>query len=193
LCVIFSETPPEVEVPKKPEATTNLTPEAVAAEKPIPAILEPAQVPPKANQIFVIHGRNKVPLDQLKKILTEPFNIPFKVAIDEPQVGRPISQKVAETMQNCTSAIVIFTADEEYTDAKGNKVFRPSDNAVYELGAASILYGKKIVILKEEGVTLPSDFSDLGHITFEKDRLDAKTSDLMKEFLGFGLLKVIPA
>jgi hypothetical protein len=64
---------------------------------------------------------------------------------------------------------------------------------VYELGAASILYGKKIVILKEAGVTLSSDFSDLGHITFEKDRLDAKAGDLMKEFIGFGLLKVIPA
>lgn len=193
LCVIFSETPPEPEEVQKPEGATNGKPDDATAEKPTIPTLPLPQCPPIANQIFVIHGKNKVPLEQLKKILVEPFNIPFRVAIDEPHVGRPISQKVADTMKNCTSAIVIFTADEEYTDTKGNKVFRPSDNAVYELGAASILYGKKIVILKEEGVTLSSDFSDLGHISFEKDRLDAKATDLMKEFLGFGLLKVIPA
>ena len=191
LCVIFLETPPEGEEVKKPEGIAGAEIEATTPEAPSQAL---AQCPPPiANQIFVIHGKNRVPLEQLKKILKEPFEIPFKVALDEPHGGRPISQKVADLMKNCTSAIVIFTADEEYTDVKGNKVFRPSDNAVYELGAASILYGKKIVILKEDGVTLSSDFSDLGHISFEKDRLDTKATDLMKEFLGFGLLKVIPA
>jgi hypothetical protein len=194
LCVIFSETPQDLGEPKTPESLTEMAPTAAPSETPtLPKPSEPIPAKAKANQIFVIHGKNKTPLEQLKKILAEPFNIPFKVAIDEPHVGRPISQKVKETMENCTSAIVIFTADEEYTNAKGEKVFRPSDNAVYELGAASILYDKKIVILKEDCVTLESDFSDLGHITFEKDRLDAKATDLMKELLGFGLLKVIPA
>jgi predicted nucleotide-binding protein len=92
-------------------------------------------------------------------------------------------------MKSCTSAIVIFTVDEEYADAQGKKIFRPSDNAVYELGAASVLYGDKIVILKEEGVSLSSDFSDLGHIAFKKDELDAKSMQLIKELIGFGLLK----
>lgn len=194
LCVIFSETPPEFEEPKAPEGIPVVVESAAPLKtSTLPVTPEPIPAKAKANQIFVIHGKNKVPLEQLKKILAEPFNIPFKVAIDEPHVGRPISQKVKEIMEDCTSAIVIFTADEEYTNAKGEKVFRPSDNAVYELGAASILYEKKIVILKEDSVTLESDFSDLGHITFEKDRLDAKATDLMKELLGFGLLKVIPA
>jgi len=96
-------------------------------------------------------------------------------------------------MKACSSAIVILTADEEYTDSKGNIIYRPSDNAVYEFGAASVLYGNKIVLLKEQGVVLESDFNDLGHITFEKDRLDSKTSDILKELLGFGLLKLVTA
>jgi len=121
------------------------------------------------------------------------FKVPFKVAIDEPHIGRPISQKVSDLMKTCTSAIVILTTDEEYIDAKGDKFYRPSDNAVYELGAASILYGDKIVILKEEGVSLPSDFSDLGHITFKKDEIDAKSMQLIKELIGFGLLKFTTA
>jgi predicted nucleotide-binding protein len=64
---------------------------------------------------------------------------------------------------------------------------------VYELGAASILYEDRIVILKEESVTLSSDFSDLGHITFKKDELEAKSMQLIKELIGFGLLKFTPA
>lgn len=148
--------------------------------------------PPKLKQIFIAHGKNKVPLEQLKKVLDQ-FKVPYKVAIDEPHRGRPISQKVAEIMKSCSSAIFIFTTDEEVTDSEGNKTYRPSDNVVYELGAAGILYGKNIVIFKEEGVTFASDFRDLGYINFEKDNLQAKTTDLLRELIEFGLLKITAA
>lgn len=180
--VVF-ETTPEMEAPPVHE------PPEAEFEEPI---TQPTPQIPTANQIFVVHGKSTIPLEQLRKILTE-FRIPFIVAQDEPHVGRPISQKVADLMKTCTSAIVIFSADEEFVDAEGKKICRPSDNVVYELGAASILYGNKIVIMKEEGVSLASDFSDLGYIKYEKDKLDAKSLDLMKEFIGIGILKVTPA
>jgi len=187
--VVFAEEP--VEAPTEaPEE------EALEGEEPpteaIPQVPVPTPTPPVVNQIFVAHGKNTAPLEQLKSMLTE-FKVPFKVAIDEPHVGRPISQKVADLMKSCTSAIIIFTADEEYIDADENKTYRPSDNVVYELGAASVLYGNKIVILKEEGVSLASDFSDLGYIPFEKNKIKAKAMDVIKELIGFGLLKVTPA
>ena len=95
-------------------------------------------------------------------------------------------------MRDCTSGIFIFTADEETNDAQGNKVLRPSDNVVFELGADTVLYNEKIVIFREEGVSFGSDFTDFGHITFEKDKLDAKAFDLMKELIGLGFLQVTP-
>ena len=142
-------------------------------------------------QIFVGHGKNKKPLEQLKTILTQ-FKVPFQVAIDEPHKGRPISKKVAELMQNCTSGIFIFTADEETADNEENKVQRPSDNVVFELGAGTILYQDKIVIFREDGVLFGSNFTDYGHITFEKDKLDAKAFELMKELIGLGFLQITP-
>lgn len=142
-------------------------------------------------QIFVAHGKNRKPLEQLKAILTQ-FKVPFQVAIDEPHKGRPISGKVAQSMRECTSGIFIFTADEETSDAQGSKMLRPSDNVVFELGAGIVLYGEKIVIFREEGVSFGSDFTDYGHITFEKDKLDAKAFELMKELIGLGFLQVIP-
>jgi len=147
---------------------------------------------PKPRVIFVAHGKNRKPLEQLKAILTQ-FKVPFKIAIDEPHKGRPITQKNAQLMRECTSGIFIFTADEETTDSKGEKVMRPSDNVVFELGAGIALYSDKIVILREEEVSFGSDFTDYGYITFEKDRLDAKAFDLMKELIGLGFLQVTPA
>ena len=43
-------------------------------------------------QLFVAHGKNRKPLDDLKN--PNEFKIPYKVAIDEPNKGRPISDKV---------------------------------------------------------------------------------------------------
>ena len=172
------------------ESETDTEVESLISENKTeePAITKESQEE-KIKQIFVAHGKNRKPLEQLKNILDQ-FHIPYKVAIDEANKGRPISQKVSELMRECTSAIFLFTKDEETKDMEGSTIYRPSDNVVYELGAASVLYGNKIVIFKQEDVSFGSDFKDLGYISFDDDNLDAKAMDLMKELVGFGLLKV---
>lgn len=164
---------------------------AVVEKPPAPEVQAPAPVAkrPLGQGIFIAHGKNKKPLEQLKKVL-EQFRIPYKVAIEEPNLGRPISAKVREIMQACNCAILIFTADEEFRNAKGDVIWRPSENVVYELGASGYLYDNRLVIMKEEAVTFPSNFSDLGYISFEKDQLEAKAMDLLKELIGFGIVKV---
>jgi predicted nucleotide-binding protein len=139
--------------------------------------------------IFVAHGKNTKPLDQIKKILTE-FRVPFKVAVDEPNLGRPIGTKVRETMDSCNCAILIFTADEEFKDKDGNTVWRPSENVIYELGAAAYLYENRIVIMKEDKVDFPTNFKDIGYIQFSSDHLEAKTTDILKELVGFKIIKI---
>ena len=144
---------------------------------------------PLGQAIFIAHGKNKKPLEQLKKILDQ-FKIPYKVAVEEPNLGRPISGKVRGVMQSCNCAILIFTADEEFIDIRGETIFRPSENVVYELGAAGYLYDQRIVIMKEENVNFPVNFNDLGYISFEKDELEAKTMDILKELIGFEIVKL---
>jgi predicted nucleotide-binding protein len=163
---------------------------AEAAEKP-PTSTPPNMQPQgtKGRGIFIAHGKNKKPLEQLKKIL-EQFKIPYKVAIDEPNLGRPISGKIRDTMESCNCAILLFTADEEFMDKNGATIWRPSENVVYELGAAGYLYDNRIVIMKEQGVTFPSNFRDLGYISFEEDQIEAKAMDVLKELIGFGMVKV---
>ena len=143
-------------------------------------------------QLFIAHGTNRKPLEQLKEILNS-WKVPFLVAVDEANAGRPISEKVADTMRQCSAGIFIFTADENIRSDTGATVSRPSQNVVYELGAASLLFGRKIVILKESGVTFPSDFSDLGWIEFDKDALDAKAMELLREMIALDALRLVSA
>jgi predicted nucleotide-binding protein len=141
--------------------------------------------------IFVGHGKNKAPLQQLQRLLTS-FQIPHKIVVDEANLGRPISQKVKETIEECGSAILIFTRDEKFHDAEGNEVWRPSENVVHELGATSFAYGDRIVIFKERGLHFPTNFQSIGYIEFEADDITARTADLLKELIGFGLVRVTP-
>jgi len=139
------------------------------------------------NAIFVGHGGNRKPMEQLVKILNE-YGIPHKEAVDAANTARPIPQKVADTMRECGAAILVFTADKEYYDVDGNSVWRPSENVSHELGAASVLYGERIVIFKEKGIDLPSNFSSIGYIEFEKDKLSDKGIELLRELISMKIL-----
>jgi hypothetical protein len=141
----------------------------------------------RASKIFV-GGRKGKSLDQLMKMLAE-YKIPAKLAEDEPNRGRPISEKVADTMRECGAGIIVFTPDVELQDKDGNPVWMPSDNVVHELGAAAMEYGKRIVIFREERVTLASNYSDIGHIVFKEGELNAKAIELFRELVDFGLIQ----
>ncbi len=171
-------------------------PEALAPNQhQTEAVADPPRAPsdrPVPMQLFIAHGKNRKPLEQLKRILDE-WKVPYLVAVDEPNAGRPISAKVAETMRACSAGIFIFTADEEFRDGDDDVVSRPSENVVYELGAASLLYGRKIVILKERGVSFPSDFSDLGWIEFEKDDIRRVAMELLKEMIALDAVRLVSA
>lgn len=172
------------------EVEQDVDADALTELEQTPGSPDPPQAPKKRpNRIFIGHGRNHKPLDQLTKTL-DTMGIPYAVAEDEPTVGRPISQKVRETMEQCGAAILIFSADIEYFDKDGNSIWRPSENVSHELGAASVMYDDRIILFKEESVQLASNYSGIGYITFDKDALDAKVNDLLRELVAFKILKL---
>jgi predicted nucleotide-binding protein len=168
-----------------PSGDNSQPPQASAEAKTPP-------VPTPKNAIFIGHGKNHAPLAQLEKFLSE-YKIPYRVVVDEANKGRPISEKVSDSLHECGAAIIIFTADEEFKDPSGQTIFRPSENAIFELGAASALYGSRVIIFKETGVNFPTNFRDMGYIEFDKDRLDAKVTELFRELIAFKLITVTVA
>jgi predicted nucleotide-binding protein len=168
--------------------STVVTPSTIVLDQaPPPSDHLAAPKTPRA--IFIAHGKKHGPLEKLQKRLTR-FQIPYKVVVDEPNLARPIPQKVKDIMAECGSAILIFTCDEKFQRENGEVVWRPSENVVYELGAASYAYGDRVVIFKEKGLYFPTNFQSIGYIEFEEEAIEAKWADLLEELIGFGLVKV---
>jgi predicted nucleotide-binding protein len=198
--VVIEAGPPATEVsefiPEIEEEQVSVPETTEKKEQPLPTEHKPkAQVEapqiPTSLQFFIGHGKDKVALEQLKGILDQ-LGIPYVVAQEEANIGRPISKKVKDLMDSCSGGIFIFSADEEFKDLDGNAVFRPRENVIYELGAASYKYDQRIVIFKEDGVSFPSDFSDLGYIEYENGQLAGKTMDLLKELIALKAVKLLP-
>jgi len=43
---------------------------------------------------------------------------------------------------------------------------------------------------EEDSVQFPTNFRELGYISFAKDQLEAKAMEILKELIGFGIVKV---
>ena len=144
---------------------------------------------PSQGQFFIAFGKDRQALNHLQTMLNE-LGIPYLVAEEEAHAGRPISEKVADLMQACSAGIFIFSADDKFEDKNGDTVYKPRENVIFELGAASLLYGRRIVIFKEEGVSFPTDFRDLGYIEYEKGNIAAKSIQLLKELVALKAIKI---
>ncbi|MNS72857.1 putative nucleotide-binding protein containing TIR-like domain protein [compost metagenome] len=144
---------------------------------------------PQPKKIFIAHGKRHDALEAVKRVLDR-FKVPYTVAVDEPNAGRPISDKVAGLMKECSAGIFIFTPDESFKSTNDEEIHRPSENVIYELGAASILWGRKIVILKEKTVNFASDYRDIGYIEFSMDNPRSIGTDLLTELIALDFLKI---
>jgi hypothetical protein len=180
--------PPEVPEDAALAETADVPSGAVGPTRPAPNVPPAA---PQKRQFFVAHGSDQEALGQLQAMLKD-LGIPYVVAAQEPHAGRPISQKVADLMRESSGGLFIFSGDEEVTTKSGSLEKRPRLNVVFELGAASLLYGKRIVIFKERDVVFPSNFNDLGYIDYEKGELRSKSLDLLKELIKLGAVQLLP-
>lgn len=144
---------------------------------------------PSTKKIFIGHGHNTNAVKQLEGILTM-FNIPFKNATTESNKGRPISEKVKETMHECSSGIFLLTKEEETKDKDGNIIHLPNSNVINELTIATYAYNNKFIILKEEGVKMPTNMQDLAYISFNSDELTVKGIDILKELIGLKIISI---
>ncbi len=128
--------------------------------------------------IFVGHGRREVPLRQLLEMLQR-AGVRYALARDEPNQGRMVLEKVLDTMQSCRSGIFLFT-DDGYRNPKGEA--SPNPNVMGELGTAIKQYPKsKIIIMKEDVISLPSNYSGLVFIEFTGDNVWGSADELYRE------------
>src|SRR4030042_1914510 len=84
---------------------------------------------------------------------------------------RSARSHVFEDMRSCRAGIIHVGAEGKYLDRDGNEHTKINDNVLIEIGASMALYGKKVILLVEGGVTLPSNLQGLYRCEFNGDRL----------------------
>ena len=108
------------------------------------------------------------------------------VSVERESTAIPVPEKVFEDMRACRAGVIHVGSEGEYMDREGKAHQKINDNVLIEIGAAMALYGKRIVLLVEKGVPLPSNLQGLYRCDFEGDRLDYEaTMKLLKTFSQF--------
>jgi len=152
-----------------------------------PAILPQAAVAlaAKANRVFISHGKQKAIVAQIKELLVFGSFDPV-VSVEREATAIPVPEKVFEDMRSCSAGVIHVGAEGKYLDKDGNELTKLNDNVLIEIGAAMALYGKKVILLVERGVTLPSNLQGLYRCDFEGDKLEYEsTMKLLKTFSQF--------
>jgi len=171
-----------------PEATTPPTegdrpPVAAPAPPPPPAPAGPT-FDPKTSRVFISHGKHKAIVGQIKELLEFGSFDPI-VSVERESTAIPVPEKVFEDMRSCGAGVIHVASEGKYTDKDGEHS-KINENVLIEIGAAMALYGKKVILLVERGVTLPSNLQGLYRCDFEGDRLEYDaTMKLLKTFSQF--------
>ena len=163
------------DVPPNPSATASQT------------IVQPAApaFDAKANRVFITHGKQRAVVAQIKELLTFGSFEPV-VSVERESTAIPVPEKVFEDMRSCGAGVLHVGAEGKYLDKDGNEHAKLNDNVLIEIGAAMALYGKRMILLVEKGVALPSNLQGLYRCEFEGDKLDYEsTMKLLKTFNQF--------
>lgn len=156
-------------------------PEVQAKQTPPPAADTTSQ---GSVRVFISHGRNMEVVEQVKTIL-DLADIKWEVAVEEESAAIPVPDKVFGAMRSCNAGIICVSAEED-TTGNGNGEFHLNQNVLIEIGAAFVLYDKRVVLLWDKRIPVPSNLQGLYRCEFDGDELSwTAGTKLMKAIQGF--------
>lgn len=184
--------PPWVEPPKADEPQSESASAAPSESKktetpevPTPAVIPstPAAATPKDMRVFISHGKNTQLVEQVETMLGL-ADVKSEVAVKEETAAIPVPDKVFSAMKRCTAAIIIVSVEETRKDSAGN--FTVNENVLIEIGAAFVLYDRRVVLLWDKRLKVPSNLQGLYRCEFEGEDLNwGAGMKLMKAIKGF--------
>jgi hypothetical protein len=134
-------------------------------------------------RVFISHGKNQELVEQVETLLSL-ADINSEIAVKEETSAIPVPDKVFNAMRRCSAGIIIVSVDEGNKDTSGN--YRINENVLIEIGAAFVLYERKVVLLWDKRMAVPSNLQGLYRCEFEGNDLNwGAGMKLMKAIKGF--------
>jgi predicted nucleotide-binding protein len=129
-----------------------------------------------SKRIFITHGRSKE-WYKVQNFLEKDLGYSTLELAQEANQGRTVLQKLAEESDKCGCAVIVMTGDDIVGDEK-----RARENVMHEIGFFQGKYGlQNIILLHEEGVSIPSNIHGLVYIPFPKETVEATFGGLQRE------------
>ena len=148
-----------------------------ALEKPMGETIPPALVP----KVFISHSKNKNILTQIKDILSF-GQFEFIIAEEVETTAIPIPDKVFNLMRQCNGAIISVSADEKEKTEEGT--YRVNPNVLIEIGGAFLAYNKRVILLADKRVALPSNLQGLYRVEYEGDEISFNAAMKLQKALA---------
>lgn len=139
----------------------------------------------RLKRVFVTHGKNRGLVPQLKELLEFGQFEPV-VSAERESVSKPVPDKVMDDMRACGAAIIHVDADRELMTPEGARDVVLNGNVLIEIGAAMALFGRRFILLVQDGIRLPSNLQGLYEVRYKGEQLDGEaTLRLLKAFNEF--------
>ena len=129
--------------------------------------------------IFVGHSSGTKVLEQVRQLL-ELADLRAEVATEQETGAIPVPDKVFEAMSRSDAAIICVTADAEQQADNGYSV---NPNVLIEIGAAYVRHDKRLVLLWDRRVEVPSNLQGLYRCEFEGDELSWEAGTRLQKAL----------
>jgi hypothetical protein len=174
-----------------PEAETDVDeiPTGEVSNEVEPEEIEPptsAEVTPEAPEdlhVFIAHGSNMEIVEQVQTMV-DVAGIPGEIAEAEETTAIPVPEKVLAVMRRCNAGIICVTVDETRKDDSGG--YTLNDNVLIEIGTAFVLYDRRVVLVWDKRLPVPSNLQGLYRCEFEGNELSWNAGmKLMKAFRSF--------
>lgn len=147
--------------------------EEETGEEPLPSEATPPvekePLPPKWEPlVFIAHSKNKTILDQIKQIL-DFGQFKYFVAEEIPVISTPIPDKIFGLMRKCNCGLINVSADEQ--EKKSDGTYGINQNVLIEIGGAFLKYDRRVILLVDNRVELPSNLQGLSKCKYEGKEL----------------------
>ncbi len=173
--------PREVRSADEPEDGPE--PSESTPEEAVPVAETAATVPARAERgvraIFVGHSKGTKVLEQVKQLL-ELADLGAEVAVEQETAAIPVPDKVFDAMSRSDAAIICVTADAGQEDDHGYQV---NPNVLIEIGASYVRHDKRLVLLWDRRVQVPSNLQGLYRCEFEGDELSWEAGTKLQKAL----------
>ena len=119
------------------------------------------------------------------------FGVPYSTAAVKPGEGPGLTPEVSGEMRRCSAAVLVLEGNNEGAQAAVGQGVAAA--VMYQLGAASVLYGRRMLIVRGEGVQLtPEIDTGLPSIVYQPDVPERAGMALLAALRRLGVIDVLP-